>query len=62
MKCPDCENAYVCPCQSCVRFKQSAKPWIRADDNSEACPQCGVVRSLDELLDIEYKLYKEQSK
>ena len=68
MNCPKCNKEYVCPCPSCRERESEKTPWIMVEDISsqgtsedyqEACPVCGLSKSLDEWMDIEHEQYKK---
>lgn len=66
MKCPDCNNAYVCPCSACREREPDKTPWIRMIDATnentwlEKCSKCGLTKDVHEWQDIEYKQLKEE--
>lgn len=63
MTCPHCDQPYACPCEHCVARKAQGDLllWIRLGDELEACPNCGVIKSLDEWFEIQMdQFYKNQ--
>lgn len=62
MNCPNCGQQYYCPCTSCfVRHPAGAKVWIWHEDGfTESCPTCGLRKSFDEWLTIEWEQYKKE--
>lgn len=64
MKCPDCNQKYQCPCESCISRKPILKPWIRTNlsqdrnDWDESCPNCGVTKNVHEWNEEEYRQYE----
>ena len=59
MNCPDCGNIRVCPCKACRSRQPDKTPWTSVDEDSEACSQCGVVRPMNEWLNISYEQYEK---
>lgn len=61
MNCPDCGAKYSCPCGSCISRSSTLTPsFIRVNEEEEACYNCGVVKSIWEWQDIEYKQYRKE--
>lgn len=60
MKCPQCDNEYVCPCPACREREPHLIPWIGEQDN-QSCSRCGLTKSLDEWFDVEWEQYKQRN-
>lgn len=59
MKCPQCDNDYVCPCEHCRKRHPELIPWIGAEKTNgsyeETCPKCGLTKDANEWMDIEWE-------
>lgn len=63
MKCPKCENEYVCPCDSCMERKKDKVPWTlkgtNDDDMEQACPNCGFSKSIHWWFEEQFRQYEK---
>ncbi len=61
-KCPECGHPQYCPCDSCkVHFPapEGVKYWEwQSNEESIACGNCGVIKHVDEWMDLSVEYYE----